>query len=962
MEALAALSVASSVVQFVDFSSKIIIEAYERCKGSCTADDEIRHSIASLDGVCNRLTASCAAPDSSEDDEAIARLARQCITAGRRILTILGSVTVKGKPWRAFRMTVKQALKRPEMKQLQKELEIIKSQMSLHMLNVLRDGQAALSCKLEALGRHPESARTEESARLDNIRNEILEIMDLDDLSIRTRLLALSSVQGMTDALPARLGQLRAALHNNGKAQTILSQLRYSQIEARYHDIHDAHYETFQWIFKQETGFSEWLASGRGTYWITGKPGCGKSTLMKFIVDHKLTKELLQHWTQGASLTMASFYFWISGDAVEKTQQGLLRSLVVQVLEAHPHLIERCFPNRWQSESQKLFTTKELMASLLLIFREELSTKFCLFIDGLDEYDVKADKGEIHDLLRTLSELRSTSVKMCVSSRPWTEFRDEFARGLHVHEWTAPDIKLYVRAELREDLRFQELYSHGAEAERLVQDITLKAEGVFLWVFFVVKSLRRGLRKHDDIAMLHRRLAQYPSELNGFFDRMLSEIEDVYLPYTACLLQAMTEVDELPIMAIEYTPLELEHPGYALRMPIRSFATDQLEAIEIAWEIQLHAWCQDLLFVRRDAETFADALGSPIYSSGFFGTNIAFMHRTVHDYVSSTTIASDLAERAHIHIEPWVFTLRTYLYQAKSIDSNDDTFAAPGLLWFLGAKHELLLTVRMAEALSTIAREASPAIMMELNQIDQALGVNHLDAEDTLADLCTITLELLAKEGTYAGTLRYGVVNLVERRFREEHWTPQRATRLLRHLLLISPSDVSHDWFRTTIERLLEKGADVNAQQDGLIQSVWESFIWRCLSGEFDPLSDAFIWALAKLIDHGADLKILDIDVLMACCVDQTHMLLYIARAIVEAYAKRAMRLAPRYHWCDLDQICDRGQKCSLRKPTPAEVEELRSSRKGIEYAHILTSRLDPQTPYDRSAEWTNLTLASFGG
>jgi ABC-type lipoprotein export system ATPase subunit len=68
----------------------------------------------------------------------------------------------------------------------------------------------------------------------------------------------------------------------------ILESLRFPTMRDRYEDIEDAHAETFKLIF-QEAGyedkpwdnFSRWLRSGDSIYWISGKAGSGKSTLMR---------------------------------------------------------------------------------------------------------------------------------------------------------------------------------------------------------------------------------------------------------------------------------------------------------------------------------------------------------------------------------------------------------------------------------------------------------------------------------------------------------------------------------------------------------------------------------------------------------------------------------------------------------------------------------------------------------
>lgn len=67
--------------------------------------------------------------------------------------------------------------------------------------------------------------------------------------------------------------------------QYILERLRFDEINHRRLNIRVAHNQTLSWLFGDETQRSpatldEWLVSDDDLYWISGKPGSGKSTLM----------------------------------------------------------------------------------------------------------------------------------------------------------------------------------------------------------------------------------------------------------------------------------------------------------------------------------------------------------------------------------------------------------------------------------------------------------------------------------------------------------------------------------------------------------------------------------------------------------------------------------------------------------------------------------------------------------
>ena len=85
----------------------------------------------------------------------------------------------------------------------------------------------------------------------------------------------------------------------------ILDSLKFEDAQHRESAIPKAYEETYEWIFKEPrksangtpewSSFPEWLtSSSTDVYWMTGKPGAGKSTLMKYIIGNPLTKQHLR--------------------------------------------------------------------------------------------------------------------------------------------------------------------------------------------------------------------------------------------------------------------------------------------------------------------------------------------------------------------------------------------------------------------------------------------------------------------------------------------------------------------------------------------------------------------------------------------------------------------------------------------------------------------------------------------
>lgn len=177
--------------------------------------------------------------------------------------------------------------------------------------------------------------------------------------------------------------------------------------------------------------FIDWLAHSTGIFWISGKAGSGKSTPTKFLPHHEGTERVLQSWSGQQRIIVASFYFWYAGTELQKSQEGLLRSLLYEILRRCPDSIPVAVPARWERglyshSSSSDWTHTELVTALdNLTLRPILATKFCFFIDGLDEYD-----GDHRDLITLIQHFTSSGdIKSCVSSRPWNVFETALSNG-----------------------------------------------------------------------------------------------------------------------------------------------------------------------------------------------------------------------------------------------------------------------------------------------------------------------------------------------------------------------------------------------------------------------------------------------------------------------------------------------------------------------------------------------------
>jgi hypothetical protein len=329
------------------------------------------------------------------------------------------------------------------------------------------------------------------------------------------------------------------ASHRRKAELHILESLRFNTMTYRYETISEAHKRTFEWIFRDPdaegkpwSSFIKWAESGSGIYWINGKAGSGKSTLMRFIVDDPRTQSHLQQWAPRENLITPAFFFWNSGVPEQRSQAGLLRSIIYEVLQKHTTFFPVVFPEEWpkalelSSHGVSLMSETWSLSRLQRAFKRLLGCaskkfQFCFFIDGLDEYD--GNHEEITNLFYELSGL--PYVKFCIASRPLIVFKNAFAMSpaLRLQDLTSKDIEIYVKDKLNGHKRMKVLTEKDPRSSNyLVHELIVKAEGVFLWVTLVVKTLLKGLGQRDGFPQLLKRLNSFPSELEQLYGHMLN--------------------------------------------------------------------------------------------------------------------------------------------------------------------------------------------------------------------------------------------------------------------------------------------------------------------------------------------------------------------------------------------------------------------------------------------------------
>ncbi|UKZ68215.1 uncharacterized protein TrAtP1_009250 [Trichoderma atroviride] len=129
--------------------------------------------------------------------------------------------------------------------------------------------------------------------------------------------------------------------------QGIHDELYSPELDSRINQIEDPSQNTFNWIFSLPL-FSQWLRKKSGLFWISGKPGSGKSTLMKHVFQSQSTKDLSHKWETSSIDIKAGFFFHYRGTAIQKSLEGVLRSLIIHILKPHRIAFQKKYQGTWE--------------------------------------------------------------------------------------------------------------------------------------------------------------------------------------------------------------------------------------------------------------------------------------------------------------------------------------------------------------------------------------------------------------------------------------------------------------------------------------------------------------------------------------------------------------------------------------------------------------------------------------
>ncbi|PSN61306.1 hypothetical protein BS50DRAFT_652386 [Corynespora cassiicola Philippines] len=686
MDPFSALSIATSVVQFAEFTTKIVVKWHQIYKNGSFVDvNTIKKEVEEL----RSWVAGYKSSTGTRDEALISQyrdfdhITTGCIEVANKTISMLNRFTLQKQERsfvKIFLLQAKMLWKKGEVEELIHQLEGYQRRISFH-IQFLQYARGSLQwahvgdcldniqkiVEIQAYTRgqngsqnHSQGMKGSDSVpTIQTRREEVVSVLlHFEDGSARAVHFGKqqeSSVHSAHTPNIERAITVQTQSESFSKAtiydpifhqtcQKVLDLLHLRMINTRFKTANLALEGTLDWSFKPPikeqaswSDFGKWLREGNGLYWITGKPGSGKTTLMKHMYLNPKTEEGLDEWKDSQTLKV-------------------------------PYLIPSAFPDVYQvilSEGnlESPLTLDELQIAFESVIQTSINVKFCLFLDGLDEYS-----GDHRKLVKFLEHCsRHSHVKIVASSRPWVLFDDAFKNKPHLRmeDLTYQDIEQYISEHLHSSVRLQELSDSIPQPQSsLVSGICQKAQGVFLWVVLVVRSIIRAAQEGKSQFKLLERIEQFPSDLEDTYQHILNGMD----------LKNQKNIARTMLIILNLRKCDIGCHMNVLQLALVEKLGTSTDHISNDCAGVSLAYCSLLSegLVRQIKHQTLGLFESSQYKEYPVPHNqkVEFFHRTALDFFLEDPIQMQLKSSAGFDFDPNLSLILSYLYEIRFIKAT----------------------------------------------------------------------------------------------------------------------------------------------------------------------------------------------------------------------------------------------------------------------------------------------------
>ncbi|EXJ66752.1 uncharacterized protein A1O5_09947 [Cladophialophora psammophila CBS 110553] len=336
--------------------------------------------------------------------------------------------------------------------------------------------------------------------------------------------------------------------------------------------------------------------------WISADPGCGKSTLSKFLVDHELQ----------TTTERTCCYFFFKDNENQNNLASAFCALLHQLFTSQPRLLAHAIP-AWRRNGDKLAKeVVELWRIFLAATTEDNSRNVFCVLDGLDECR-DADRHRLIEKLAVFlagtrtSRCRTHSLKIVVTSRPYDSIQLDFQRSMKAAAPSVPIIRLRgedenkaIRSEINSVIRARvvemtETLPLSLEVSKLLEQKLLNMQNrTYLWLSLAIDGIYETLRDnfHHDEDSIKTSIAALPRSVEDAYEKILNRVRDHQRDIVRTILH---------IVVGARRPLNVGEMSIALRIAT-SKEMDSLKPTlieKIRLEKYIREWCGLFVFIEK---------------------------------------------------------------------------------------------------------------------------------------------------------------------------------------------------------------------------------------------------------------------------------------------------------------------------------------------------------------------------
>ncbi|KAI8713771.1 hypothetical protein NCS52_01222600 [Fusarium sp. LHS14.1] len=331
---------------------------------------------------------------------------------------------------------------------------------------------------------------------------------------------------GQTAAFNSPISNVNGHEELTAQQAACLKSLQFSYMYRRRQFIEDPAPQTGRWLIENET-YSHWLfdrdlQERPCILSLRGKPGAGKSTMMKQAFRHAKSS------LSGSDYCVAGVFISAKGEALEHSTLGVFRSLLHQLLPHYPAQLQDAVETwielneeaRLSGFAEVMWGEPELRSLLSSIIGYTPGKRTIIFIDGLDELQLPLMRTHLEFWGLSLIGKNNGRVRVCLVGRHYPQISLRPSSELIAEDLNKGDISTYVNQRLSARIAISE----SLWEPKLRNKIIDKAGGIFLWVILTVDRLLVKYDQGKSLEFLLKDIDSMPEELESLLTEIVKSI------------------------------------------------------------------------------------------------------------------------------------------------------------------------------------------------------------------------------------------------------------------------------------------------------------------------------------------------------------------------------------------------------------------------------------------------------